>query len=132
MADYVGHGTTLAGVSTGTIGKILRMSWDGINAGVIDVTDFDSTNKFIEKIAGLKDATRLNVDIKYDKTLFNTVEGAIGASNENWTVTLPDSSTLVCSGFIQDAGRLEVPLPDKVTSSLVIELSGEPTFTPAA
>lgn len=129
---YAGMNITLAGASTGAIGHLTRIEWDGPRVGVIDCTDSSSTNKWREKIPGLKDAGRLTVDLMFAKALWNSIVSAIGGTAETWTMTLPDTSTLACSGFIVEGPHGGGALEDPVAGSLTIELTGQPTFTPAA
>lgn len=127
----IGHGTTLSGASTGSIGQILSVGLPDQQVDDIDVTTMASTNKWREFMAGLKDAGVLTLQLLYEKSNYNTVQGALGAAAEAWTITFPDSSTFACSGYINANGG-DDPLEDKITQSVTLKLSGEPTFTPAA
>jgi predicted secreted protein len=126
-----GHGTTLSGATTGSIGQILSVGLPDQSVDDLDVTTMASTNKWREFIPGLKDAGSMTLQLLYEKANYNTVQGALGAAPEEWTITLPDGSTFVCSGYIKSSGG-DSPHEDKITQSVTLKLSGEPTFTAAA
>lgn len=126
-----GFGTTVKGASQGEIGEVTRLSIPGQQASVIDVSTMKSPDGWREKIAGFKDARQLQIDMLYESENMASLLEGLGDSNEEWTVTLPDGSTFVCDGFIQDLGEA-IPMDDKITQSMVIELSGKPVFTPAS
>ena len=123
----IGHGAKLVGSVTGTIGKLTNIDWSGAVADDIQTTDFDSGDKYHEFEAGLKDAGEITGDLRYDKTLFNTVLDAVGGSTETWTLTLSDNSELVCKGYIRSLG-LAVPMGDSVMMPIAIKFSGKPYF----
>ena len=124
-----GFGATLSGASTGAIAQITSISVSGMEVDDLDVTTMLSPNGWKEFVAGLKDASEIALQLLYFKTAHNTIQGALGSANEAWTVTLADSATFVCSGYIKSLG-IESPMEDKMTQSCTIKLSGEPEFTP--
>lgn len=130
MAD-IGHGTTLAGATAGAIGKLTNIGGPNESVDDIDVTDMASTDARREFMAGLIDSGEVSADLIYDKTLYDTVQGALGGTNEAWTITLPDTSTIVCNGYLK-ANGLAIPMEDKITQAITIKLSGGITVTPAA
>ena len=79
----------------------------------------------------MKTAGEITVGLVYDSSMYDIILEAIGGSNEAWTVTFPDSSTFVVSGFIANQGA-EIPMDDVITSSVTIQLSGTPAFTDAS
>jgi len=129
MATH-GHGTTLSGASTGSIGQILSIGLPDQKVDDLDVTTMASTNKWREFIPGLKDAGSMTLQLLYEKANYNKVQGALGSTPEVWTITLPDGSTFACTGYINANGG-DSPHEDKITQSVTLKLSGQPTFTPA-
>lgn len=124
-----GFGTTVSGATTGSLGNLMSVSVGNIDVTRIDVTSMDSTDKWKEFIAGMKDAGEITLDLLYDDDEYNTAITHIGGTNEVWTVTFPDGSTFVCSGFIAGVGPVQAPMDDKMAMSVTIKLSGKPTFT---
>ena len=124
-----GYGTTLSGATTGEIAEITNISIGGMEVDDLDLTTMDATNKWRIFKAGLKNAGELTLEVLYEKTNMATMLAALGAANEDWTITLPDGSTFVCSGYLRSIGA-EVPVEDRISQSIVLKLSGEPTFTP--
>jgi len=104
----IGHGATLRGSTTGSIGKLTNIDWSGLVADDIDVTDFDSPDNVRVFEGGLLDAGEISADLRYDSTLFNTILDAVLArAVEYWTLT-KDSNSLVIPGYLKSMG-LSVP-----------------------
>ncbi len=127
-----GFGTTVAGATTGAIGRLLRVAVGAQTVTSIDLSSMDSVDKWKDFIAGMKDAGEIRLDLIYDEDEMTSAMNNIGGTNEVWTVTFPDTATFVCSGFIQSVGPIEAPMDDKMAMSIVIKLSGKPTFTGVA
>lgn len=104
------------------------------------IDDLGSTREAIETTHnGTADgwATFIPSDIKKMKAcriqmLFDPdTEPPIDAAAENVTITFPGGATLACSGFMTDAGA-SIPYDDLMTQDVELQLSGAPTWTPAA
>lgn len=126
-----GYGTTLVGATLNAIGMITRVSLSGCDADMIDITTMNTTGKWKRFIAGLKDAKDVSFDLVYEKANMATLLGGLGGAAEVWTIEFPDGSTFACSGVIQHLGTTS-PNGDKITQTLTIKFSGQPTFTPGA
>ena len=126
-----GYGGTLGGSVTGTLSNIRSITWTGVDGEVIVLKTLADVNRFASKIAGSNDAGELSVECEYDKTQFSTLISRQGQSVETWTSTLPDGTTIVCSGFIRNVSDLSETTADAMTYTSAIPLSGEPTVTPA-
>ena len=126
-----GYGTTFSGSVTGDIGFVRSVSVGGMSAGDINISHLDSPGAWEEFIAGMKDAGDISLDVVYERTNHAALQAALGGSNENWTITFPDGSTFVCSGYINNLG-VESPREDAITQSVSIKLSGAPTFNAAS
>ena len=133
MTDAItGFGTTIAGGSTLSSGiSAYTIPIPEGSVDDIDLTSPDSTNKWKVHTAGFKDAGSLVVEIHFDKANVAEIISAKGGANETWTITFSDGSTYACSGYISGIGG-EAPYAAKVPFRFSIQLSGEPTFTPAA
>lgn len=123
-----GVGTTLQGAVTGPIGMINRINLDGSERDVYDVTTMNSADKWRQFIPGLKDAKEATLDLLYEKENYSILQDAIEADPESWTITFPDGSTFVCSGFIRKVG-VASPFDEKMTQSVTIKFTGKPVFT---
>lgn len=126
-----GFGTTVEGATTGEIGELTRVGLPGQEVNDIDVSTMQSPERWREFIAGMKDAREIQMDLLYEQDQLATVLAAVGGTNENWTVTFPDGATFVCAGYIKSTGEA-APMDDKISQTIVIKLSGKPTFTPAS
>lgn len=129
-----GHGTVLEGATSGVIGNIINVDTDK-STDVIDISTMDSTSKFKEKIAGMHDAGDITLTINYDGSaagVANALHAALlTGTAEAWTITYPDTSTDVITGFISGLGTAD-PFDDKITQTVTIALTGVPAFTDVA
>ena len=126
----IGHGTTLAGATAGAIGQLTNIGGPNEQVDDVDVTTMASTNARREFIPGLINSGEVSADLIYDKTLYNTVQDALGGTPEVWTITLSDGTTITFSGYLK-ANGLAAPMEDKITQAIAIKASGELTVTPA-
>ncbi len=122
-----GFGTKLQGATQGAIGMITKITIVGQEADEYDVTTMNAPSKYKKFIAGLIDAKEITLELIYEPTNMAVLLAAVGAANENWTVTFPDTCTFVCSGHIKNLGT-PIPFNDKITQTATIRLSGPPTF----
>ena len=123
----IGHGATLTGSTTGSIGKLTNIDWSGLVADDIDTTDFDSPDNVRVYEGGLLDAGEISADLRYDSTLFNTILDAVLArAVEYWTLT-KDSNSLVIPGYLKSIG-LAVPDGDNMMAPIVIKCTGKPQY----
>lgn len=130
MSDGIsGFGTTISGSVAGAIAQVTSVSVSGMAATDIDVSTMDSVNAWKEFIPGMKEAGEFSLGLLYERENHDVIQGSLGADPETWTVTLPDGSTFVCSGYVKGLG-IEVPMDDKISQTATIKLTGEPTFTP--
>lgn len=132
MSDgAIGHGSTLIGATTGTIGNVISVSIAGRTRDMIDKSTMDSTDKFREYMAGMADEGEFTAEINFDDTTgviaaaLNTAYQA--ATSEIWEITFPGTATFQCPGIISDFS-VNDPFDDKITMSITIKLSGKGTF----
>lgn len=129
----IGHGITLSGATVGTIGKITNLDWSGLVAEDVEKTDFDSEDKYKEYEPGLKEPGEITGDLKYDKTLANTVLNAIhgdaagAASDELWTLTLATGAQIWCRGYLKSLA-MAMPIGNQVMMPIAIKLTGKVSF----
>lgn len=129
----IGHGVTLSGATTGTIGKITNIDWSGLVADDVEKTDFDSEDKYREYEPGLKEPGEITADLKYDKTLLDTIMDAIhgdaagAASDELWTLTFATGAQLCFRGYLKSIGA-SMPIGDQVMMPIAIKLTGKVSF----
>jgi len=130
MSDgQLGHGTTLVGSTTGTVGNVISVTVGGRSRDMIDISTMDSTDKFREYIAGFADegefTAECNFDDAADITALNTAFQ--GATSQTWTVDF-GTRTFACTGFISGL-EFTSPHDDKQTVSITIKLTGKGTLS---
>jgi predicted secreted protein len=144
MSDGVlGHGAELevsantAFTTVTTIGNIISIGGPEQSRDAIDKSTMDSTNKWREFIPGLLDAGEVTVEINYDGTAAGTADKLntmFTNSAQYFRVTVNDLTTASSKSYYQSAGFLTglghaIPHDDKVTQSVTIKLTGQPTYT---
>lgn len=132
MADE-GFGTTIT-FQSGFCAEVLEVSWDGIERNAIDTTHMTTTEGWMTFLpSDLQDPGELTVELQFDPDESPPIEAAA----ETVTVTFPIpaggsvAATWACSGFLTGMSAA-VPHNDKMTASVTIKFSGEPTFTPGS
>ncbi len=135
MADELqglhGHGASLSGSVSGEIADILSINIAGMDVTDMDVTTMSSTNKWMEFKAGLKNAGELTLEILYSSDMMATLLSKLGGDNETWTLSFSDNGQLVVEGYLRSKSTA-VPHDDRITQSVGIKISGEPTWVPAS
>ena len=130
-----GHGTVLAGSTAGTIGEVTKLDISGRKRDSIDVSSCDSTSSAREFIPGMYDDGEISVDVIYDGSntgVAYALDSAFTSKTaETWTITFPDTSTFVGSGFITSLSTATA-FESEITQSITIKCSGVWTFTDVA
>jgi len=126
-----GYDATLQGASFGSFSGIQSIEWAGLDGETMSYKELSDTDRFLNKIAGSVDPGTVNVTLTFDATQYASVLAARGGANEAWTLTFSDNSTIVCDGHIKTPGSTNINPDSVMTHTVVIELSGNPTVTPA-
>lgn len=136
----VGHGTTITFGTSGWTGNIESVTWGGISRTVIETSHMGTAaagaNKFGNRTyvpGDLVAPGQITLAVHFNPQ----TNPPIGAAAETITVTFPlvsgdaTPATWAASGFVVSFD-LQDPMDDKMTASLVIQLSGNVTMTDAA
>lgn len=124
-----GFGTTVD-LNSVAVAELLSVSGPSIAGETIDTTHMESADGYREKIPGLVDAGQLELEVQYVKAQTNTIK-ALLRQTIPFVVTFPDGSTFSGNGHIT-ALSTEVPLEDKITQTITLDITGNPTFTAGA
>jgi len=133
MSDAnIGHGTTLVGSTSGTIGNVISITVGGRTRDMIDISTMDSTNLFREYKAGMADEGEFTAEVNFDDTA-GTIATAINSAfqdrtSQTWTITFPGGKTFVATGVISSFD-ISDPFDDKITMSITIKITGKGTWT---
>lgn len=130
MSDgFVGHGTTLVGSTTGTVGNVISVTVGGRTRDMIDKSTMDSTSMFREFMAGMADEGELTAEVNFDdgaiSVALNTAFQA--ATSETWTIDF-GTKTWAITGVISGLD-VNDPFDDKITMSITIKATGIGTWT---
>ena len=136
-AAAIGHGSAFQRSGDGTSGGIFTavagiksISGPGLSKNTHDVTDMDSTERWMEFISGLKDGGEVSLDVEFDPD---------GTDVTNWLADINSDtagySKIVFAdttewGFASIMTGLEVDTPhdDVMTASVTYKITGKPAF----
>ena len=128
------------------VGTIFRR-WDGSSAWVnlaeinsidgptmsretIDVTSLDSSGGYREFIAGFREAGTISLSMNFTRTSVDLMKGDFESNVvQNYEIVLPDTvhTSLEFEGFVTEM-PLSIPMDDKITMDITIQISGEVTI----
>jgi hypothetical protein len=132
MTEYLGKKITVAD-STATIGALWEISAPEISIDEIETTVY-SDSYWKTFTAGLKDGGTLGLTVIYDSAdasmnrLYNRAIGDPSLNTDTYTITFPDTKTMVFTGIITGV-PIETPKEEKVFMSFNIKVSGAITGT---
>lgn len=134
MADG-GYGVSIAfGTSSFTADIIETPEFEEFTRTAIETTDHNVTNGYRTFIPGdLLDPGGFNWQINFDPD----TQPPISAAAETITITFPvpsgssNGATFACTGFLT-SWRPIMPIDDRMTASINVKFSGEPTWTDAS
>ena len=125
----LGHGTTLVGSASGTIGNVISITVSGRTRDMIDYSTMDTTDKFREYMAGMADEGEFTAEVNFDdgaiSTAINTAFQA--ATSETWTVDF-GTKTFAITGVVSSYD-ISDSHDDKTTMSITIKATGKGTWT---
>ncbi len=153
MSDSLhGHGATLllggtVATNCTAVGNIISIGGPEMSRDSLEISTMESAGKFREFIPGLLDAGEVTMEVNYDGTAAGTANFLQGRLTATLVPvpTNPTSQTLVvlrfydhataasrsnwvCPGLVTGLGHA-IPFDDKVTQSVTVKLTGQPTYT---
>ena len=128
----IGKTSTLLSTTVTTLGTVLTIGDYSFSRGDIEDTAY-GTGLWRTFIAGLIDGGSIPFTIAQAKTEtgIDTLEGLFSAgTSESWTLTFPDGSKWVFTGFVSSIGGSQ-PLDGLVTMSFSVRIDGKtpPVYT---
>lgn len=132
MTYYIGKTITVAD-GTATLGELWDITAPEIAIDEIETTVYSSST-WKTFMAGLKDGGTLNISILYDgadasmNRLYNRAIGDPTSNTDTYTITFPDSKTMIFTGIITGV-PIETPKDEKIIMSFNIKVSGAITGT---
>ena len=109
------------------LAEVNSISGPGMSKETIDVTSLDSTGGYREKIGGLRDGGSLSLSMNFTRANFDLMKDDFEADvRQNYKIILPDTveTTLEFEGIVTEC-PLNIPIDDKITMDVTIEISGE-------
>ncbi len=114
---------------TSEIAEINSISGPTMSRETIDVTVLSTVDGYRRFIGGLRDPGTVSLDMNFTPATYAIMKADFEDEDEQtYTIELPDGSTLVFSGLVTEC-PIEVPIGDKVTANVTIQVSGSVDFT---
>jgi len=112
------------------LGGVTNVSGPSLSKDVVEVSDFDSTERWREFIGGMKDGGEVSIELEMDAdgsdvTNFLTDINANAATN--YKITFPDTTAWTFSAYMTGL-EVDAPFEDKITASATYKLTGKPAF----
>lgn len=132
-AGIIGKGTTLGFgvVASGTyvtIAEVVDVKAPEISVARVDFTNYESPNSTIETLpSGWLEVGDTDVDLTYTHAQKAALDAIIGVLKD-FKITLPNTKTIVFTGFISKAG-VEIPLKDRIKAPYTVSATTKPIYT---
>ncbi len=118
-----------------TLAEVISISGPSLSMDTVDVTHMESTGTYREFLPGLKDGGEVSVTVNFlpgDSTQ-NVAAGILKDYDDrvlrNFQIVFPDSGTTTWTfAAYVTAFEPETPLEDKMTASIIMKVSGQPTL----
>jgi predicted secreted protein len=133
MTTYIGKTTTIAD-SSGNIANVDAIGDLSLTADEIEDTVY-GTSGWKTFVQGLKDAGTFDLTVNYDKDMSGNTrltQAFVSGGSAQYTITFPDSSTLIFSAFVSGVG-IAIPKDEKVQRTFTLRIDGKtaPIFSEA-
>lgn len=133
----IGHGSAFQRSSDGTSGgsfsavaELLAVNGPGLARDVIDVTDMDSTEKWREFVAGLKDGGEVTVDVNFDPNSSHVTDWLADLNTDTpgyYKIVFPDTTEWGFAALMTGFEPAD-PHDEKMTATVTYKLTGKPAF----
>jgi len=115
------------------IGYIVGGSYSGISMDTVDLSSHDSANDFKEYGAAMLDGGELTIEVRFipgDTTGQKFMRADVLARTQRQVVlTFPDATTFTFTGLCTKYGDFTLDKDGELNATLVIKVSGKPTFS---
>lgn len=122
-AEFLRHD----GSSYVKLANVYDINGPGFSREVVDITTYDSTGGYREKIGGLRDGGQLTFTMNFKRSEFLILKGDFENDQvEQYQVKIPDgpNTTLSFDGLVIEM-PISMPVADRVTVDVTIEISGQ-------
>jgi hypothetical protein len=128
----IGKGATLKDASGNAIAEITDLGEFGETASDIDVTNLDTSNNWIEYIAGMREGGEFPVTCNFLRTdtsgqLYRITDCQNG-TRVVYTIALPGGTTWSALMYPKSY-RIRAPVKDAIRITFVFKICSQPTFT---
>lgn len=128
--NFIGHGTKFERKNGGNfvpVAEVFDINGPGISRDVVETTNYDSPDRWREKIGGLRDGGDVTFTLNFRNSTYTVFRADFdGDDPVEYRIVLPNGFTLTFLGLVT-AMPLAIPVGDRVTMDVTIEVSGAVT-----
>ena len=121
-----GQGTAFLRGST-PIGEINSIEGPGKSRETIEVTRLEDVDGYRQYIPGLREPGTVTLNMNFTRANYDLLNGDFESNDvQEYSIVLPDEdkTTFVFNGFVSEL-PLSIPMGDKITVDVTIQLSGK-------
>lgn len=116
-----------------TVAEVLSIDGPGLQADVVDVSHQSGTNRYRDKIQGLRTGGQISFSTNYlpNDASQNNAAGILGdfanGTVRNWRLRFPSTpvTNLIVAAFVQQCS-IEAPVDSQLKLNCVLETTGAP------
>jgi len=116
-----------SGTAWVNISEVNNITGPGMTRETIDVTSLDSTGGYREFIGGFRDGGTISLSMNFTRSTYDLMKDDFESDVvQDYEMVFPDAenTTVEFSGLVTEC-PLTVPTDDKITSDVVIKISGQ-------
>ena len=112
--------------------EINSISGPGMSRETIDVTVLATTSGYRRKIGSLRDAGSLSLNMNFTYATYALMKTDFEDEDpQDYEIVLPDGTSLAFKGLVTEL-PLDIPVGDKITADVTIEIDDTVTLTVAS
>ena len=134
MSAAIGYGTTFSIGTSGAspvytaVAQVTSVTPPNYARDAIETTHMTSLGSFREFIPGLMDAGEATIEINFIASATDTIIAAMEAGVGNFKITFPNAVDWMFTAIVT-AYSVTAPLADKMSATITLKVTGEPTLT---
>lgn len=116
------NGSALADVA-----KVFNLSGPTMSRDMVETTTYDSVDGYREKMGGLRDGGQVTFTLNFRRSTYLLFKADFEADQpKQYGIVLPDAdlTTMTFNGLVTEL-PMTVPLGDRITVDITIEISGK-------
>ena len=131
-AAVIGKGASFKDASNNAVAEISDLGEFGESAADIDVTNLDTSNNFMEYIAGMREGGEFPLTCNFVKTdtsgQIALITDCQNGTRDTYTITFAGGATWAALMYPKSY-KIRVPVKEVIKITFVFKICGQPTFS---